>query len=135
MKPAFWPRVRVVALSAVILLFAFLGLSSLATIADVETAGQLIVAIGRVGYGIAAIAVLWALVRRSKWLMLAVLVWGAAMSLTETAAPIVLEDARWTGALLSGILTALIAWVVGRACDAHVRSARRSKFLYVSYYR
>ena len=131
----FWQWVRFGLINAALLVFVALGAAgAIFGWIGAESVGQQAVAIARFIYAVAAACAVWALWRESWWLMLSLVIWGVIIVAAATLAPVVFRDADWITAVLSGLVTAGVALLVGWGGLAHVTWKRRSKGEYVSYY-
>ena len=73
-------------------------------------------------YGIAAGAVLIALLRRSTMLKVALVAWGGTLSLVAGLAPVVWGGSPWPVGVLSAVACAATAALIGWGAVAHLRS-------------
>jgi peptidoglycan/LPS O-acetylase OafA/YrhL len=79
--------------------------------------GEQMVTIAVICYGVAGAILLFAMLRKRKWIMVPLIVWSVAIAFAATAAPYVYspDEGRWIGTIASGISTiALFALIVLR---------------------
>jgi cellulose synthase/poly-beta-1,6-N-acetylglucosamine synthase-like glycosyltransferase len=89
----------------------------------VETTGQRVAAICQLIYGVGAVASLWALLAQATWAPLAFALWGLAVTITATLAPVVWGGTPWSTGVLAGLSALVIVGVVTWGARAHLRGA------------
>jgi hypothetical protein len=120
-------RVRLLAVSAVLLVAIWLGLKDgLNGVRGADSVPQRIAAMLQLAYGVAAAASLVAIVTRRAWLPWAIAAWVLTITLTGAMAPIVWGGAPWSSGVLGGGATALVTGLVAWAAIAHARSMVRA---------
>jgi len=73
---------------------------------DNKSSGERMVTVAVIIYGIAGAAVLVAMLRQRKWIMVPLIVWAIAILFAATVAPLVYSDeAKWISTIASGIFT------------------------------
>lgn len=113
-----WRFTGLLIVSALLLTAIWLGLKEgWDGLSGAETILQRIAASFQIAYGLAALAVLMGLWKRSSWLGVALVTWIGAFSITGTLAPVAWGNAAWSAGALGGALTLaaslLVAWAVG----------------------
>jgi len=81
--------------------------------ADSNNLGERMVTLSVIIYGIAGAALLVAMLRKRKWIMVPLIVWAVAILFAATAAPLVYSDeAKWIGTIASGICTSALLLLI-----------------------
>ena len=115
-----WRAIRllliVLALGSSVWLGIVEGLNSLH---GAMNAGQRVTSYCQILYGVAALAGLVGLLIRSAWAQPAVACWGLLLMATATLAPVVWGGTDWLTAVVSGIVTLLIAGLAYWGTAAH----------------
>lgn len=80
---------------------------------DNKNFGERMVTVAVIIYGIAGAAVLVAMLRKRKWIMVPLIVWTVGILFAATAAPLVYSDeAKWIGTIASGICTGALLFLI-----------------------
>jgi hypothetical protein len=131
----FWVPLRLIIITIVLGYLATLGTrQGVGRFVASQSPGERAAAASQVVTGLAAAFVLWGVWRGSRWLQLALIVWGAALVSVSILAPVVWADYTWVTSARSGIAALMFAMLVGWASKAHVTWKRRRKYRSVPYY-
>ena len=122
----FWRTARLVGVVAVLLLTVWGGFKDGSeNLRSAETLGQRVAVTAQLLYGVAALASLWALLRRTSWLRIALIVWILGTSITAGFAPVVWGGAGLGSGAAAGASTVAAAALVAWGALAHHRAPKR----------
>src|SRR5262245_32040279 len=80
---------------------------------DNKNLGERMVTAAVIIYGIAGVALLVAMLRKRKWIMVPLIVWAVGIFFAATVAPFVYSDeAKWIGTIASGICTGALMLLI-----------------------
>ena len=131
----FWAPLRLLVITIVLGHSATIGTrEGIGRFVAAESTGELAAAVCQLVNSVAAAFVLWGVWRGSRWLQVALIVWGAALLSLAALAPVVWADYTWVSSARSGIAALLFAMLIGWASKAHVTWNRRRKYRSIPYY-
>ena len=82
-----------------------------------DNLGEQMITVAVICYGVAGAILLFAMLRKRKWVMIPLIVWSITLTFAATAASYVYspDEGRWIGTIASGICTfALLALIAFR---------------------
>jgi peptidoglycan/LPS O-acetylase OafA/YrhL len=81
--------------------------------ADSDNFGERMVTLAVIIYGFAGAALLIAMLRKRKWVMVPLIIWAVGIMVAATGAPLVYSDeAKWIGTIASGICTSALLFLI-----------------------